>query len=166
MQDARIVSGLKRPVRGSVLIRSAAAIWREFVEGFTPPNPAFSFFILSRLASIFTCLLALLVASPLCCCAAAKERVKEESSSCCCHGSGKKKEDKHECACATTKEPREKIPDVALPHPPVMLAPQAAAIWLPVALQGDLELRPEWVPAIPWHAPPSLRRNLLVSRTL
>ena len=121
---------------------------------------------MSRLASIFTCLLALLVASPLCCCAAAKETVKEEESSCCCSGDGKKKEQQHECACAVKKEPREKAPDVVLPSLPAMLAPQPAAVWLPVVLQGELELRPEWVPAIPWHAPPSLRRAMLVSRTL
>jgi hypothetical protein len=120
----------------------------------------------SRLASIFTCLLALLVASPLCCCAA--EKAKQEESSCCCCGSGKKKEQKHDgCACAVNKVPREKMPDVALPaHPEVTLAPQPAAIWLPVVLQPEGELRPEWVPAIPWHAPPALRRALLVSRTL
>ncbi len=124
---------------------------------------------MSRLASIFTCLLALLVASPLCCCAAAKEVVKEDSSSssCCC-GGGKKKEQKHEdCACAVNKVPREKMPDAAVPATPdVMLAPQPAALWLPVVLHGDFELRPEWVPAIPWHAPPDVRRALLVSRTL
>lgn len=124
---------------------------------------------MSRLASIFSCLLALLVASPLCCCAAAKAPVKEESSSsCCCGGGGKKKEQKRDdCACAVNKEPREKSPDAALPATPeVMLAPQPAALWLPVVLQGDLELRPEWVPAIPWHAPPDVRRAMLVSRTL
>jgi len=134
------------------------------MEGICGRSVASHFCIVSRLASIFTCLLALLVASPLCCCAAAKEVVKEES--CCCYGSGKKKEQKHECACATNKEPREKAPDAVLPSLPVVLAPQPAAVWLPVVLQGDLELRPEWVPAIPWHAPPSLRRAMLVSRTL
>ena len=119
---------------------------------------------MSHFASIFTCLLALLVASPLCCCAA--EMAQQEESACCC-GSGKKKEQKHEsCACAT-KEPREKMPDVAIPaHPELTLSPQPAAIWLPVVLLAEGELRPEWVPAIPWHAPPALRRAMLVSRTL
>ncbi|WP_035610407.1 hypothetical protein [Haloferula sp. BvORR071] len=122
---------------------------------------------MSRLASIFTCLLALLVASPLCCCAGEVAKQAESSSSCCC-GSGKKKEQKHDdCSCATNKEPREKAPDAVLPALPVVaLAPQPAELWLPVVLQGDLELRPEWVPAIPWHAPPAQRRAMLVSRTL
>lgn len=116
----------------------------------------------SRFASIFTCLLALLVASPLCCCAAAKTIVAEES--CCCSGGGKEK--KHDACACPTQEPRE-TPDVVLPpHQDLTLSTEAAGFWMPVVLESDLDLRPEWVPSIPWHAPPSQRRALLVSRTL
>ncbi len=124
---------------------------------------------MSRLASIFTCLLALLVASPLCCCAAESLQAKQEKNSCCCCGGeedGKQKPD-HTCACASD-DPRE-LPDPLLPPPPVAanaLSLEPACIWLPLVLQSDADLRPEWVPSIPWHAPPSQRRAVLVSRTL
>ena len=124
---------------------------------------------MSRLASILTCLLALLVASPLCCCAAEQIQAKQEKKSCCCCGGeddGKQKPD-HTCACASD-DPRE-APDPLLPAPPAaanVLSLEPASIWLPLALQSELDLRPKWVPSIPWHAPPSQRRALLVSRTL
>jgi hypothetical protein len=123
----------------------------------------------SRLASILTCFLALLVASPLCCCAAEQLQAKQENQSCCCCGGdddNKQKPD-HTCACASD-DPRE-APDAPLIPPPangITLSLEPASIWLPLALQSDLDLRPEWVPSIPWHAPPSQRRALLVSRTL
>jgi hypothetical protein len=121
----------------------------------------------SRLATIFTCLLALLVASPLCCCAG--EVAKQEEGSCCCCGEGKKekKSPDHQCLCATD-DPRE-APDPVLPHPGqggVSLALQPACVWLPVTVETDASLRPRWQPSVPWHAPPGERRALLVSRTL
>ena len=123
----------------------------------------------SRLASIFTCLLALLVASPLCCCAAEQmqARTEKESDCCCCGGEEDKEKPDHDCACASN-DPRE-APDAPLipPSGPAnSLSLEPASIWLPLALQSDADLRPEWVPSIPWHAPPSQRRALLVSRTL
>jgi hypothetical protein len=122
----------------------------------------------SRLASIFTCLLALLVASPLCCCAAEQMRAQtEKKSCCCCGGEDDKQKPDHDCACASN-DPRE-APDAPLippPGPANSLSLEPASIWLPLALQSDADLRPEWVPSIPWHAPPSQRRALLVSRTL
>ena len=121
---------------------------------------------MSRLATLFTCLLALLVASPLCCCAG--ELVKQESTdSCCCGGEGKEKQSPdHACLCAND-DPRE-MPDVALPNPGtgVALALQPASVWLPVAPESGESLRPRWQPSIPWHAPPGERRARLVSRTL
>ena len=125
--------------------------------------------VVSRFASILTCLLALLIASPLCCCAAEQTAAKEEKKSCCCCGGeddGKQAPD-HRCACASD-DPRES-PDPLLPAPPAgtnALSLEPACIWLPVALQSDIELRPVWTPAVPWHAPPARRRALLVSRTL
>lgn len=121
---------------------------------------------MSRLATIFTCLLAFLVASPLCCCAAELTK-KEEMGSCCCRGEGKeKKSPDHQCLCATD-DPRE-MPDPILPHPGqgVTLALQPACIWLPVVAEKAANLRPRWQPSVPWHAPPGERRALLVSRTL
>ena len=123
-----------------------------------------------RLASILTCLLALLVASPLCCCAAESLQAKQEKKSCCCCGGeddGKQKPD-HSCACASD-EPREAPDDLPLIPPggaAHALSLEPACIWLPLVLQSDADLRPGWVPSIPWHAPPSQRRALLVSRTL
>ncbi|MCW1913241.1 hypothetical protein OJ996_06645 [Luteolibacter sp. GHJ8] len=124
---------------------------------------------MSRLASIFTCLLALLVASPLCCCAAELRQEQGEKSFDCCCGGGKNDKQKpdHDCACAKN-DPRES-PDVPLippPHAASQLSFEPASVWLPLALQSDLDLSPAWVPSVPWHAPPSLRRALLVSRTL
>jgi len=125
---------------------------------------------MSRLASIFTCLLALLVASPLCCCAGevVKQELAKEKHSGCCGGEGKDKNSPdHDCHCATD-DPRE-MPDPLLPaNPPVTLnlALEPASTWLPVAAETDANLRPRWQPSIPWHAPPGERRALLVSRTL
>lgn len=122
---------------------------------------------MSRFATLFTCLLAFLVASPLCCCAGEAVK-KEEKHSCCCGGGEKeKKSPDHDCQCASD-DPRE-MPDPLVPANPghgVSLTLQAACIWLPVAPETDASLRPRWQPSVPWHAPPGERRALLVSRTL
>ena len=122
---------------------------------------------MSRLATLFTCLLALLVASPLCCCAGEIAKT-EAASSCCCCGDGTQKESSSDKSClCSTDDPRE-MPDVALPHPStgVALALQPGCVWLPVAVETGESLRPRWQPSIPWHAPPGERRALLVSRIL
>ncbi len=132
----------------------------EFHESFHLPRP------MSRLASIFTCLLALLVASPLCCCAGDLVE-REQSASCCCCGEGEeKKSPDHACLCASDA-PRE-LPDAALPPSGagMAVALQPAAVWLPVAAESGIGLRPRWQPSVPWHAPPGVRRALLVSRIL
>jgi len=131
----------------------------EFHESFHLPRP------MSRLASIFTCLLALLVASPLCCCAG-DILEKQQSASCCCGEGEEKKSPDHACLCASDV-PRE-LPDAALPPSGagITLALQPAAVWLPVAAESGIGLRPRWQPSVPWHAPPGVRRALLVSRIL
>lgn len=123
---------------------------------------------MSRFASILTCLLALLVASPLCCCAA--EKLAPQEDSCCCCAGGKEKDKKApHAACLCAKDSPRELPDVAIPpHPEngIALACQPASVWLPVSPESGADLRPVWVPSVPWHAPPSQKRALLVSRTL
>ena len=122
---------------------------------------------MSRFATIFTCLLALLVASPLCCCAGEVVKSGEKQSCCCGSSETEKNVPDHECHCAAG-DPRE-MPDPLLPvnsgHGPG-LALQPASLWLPLAAETDADLRPRWLPSVPWHAPPGERRALLVSRTL
>lgn len=124
---------------------------------------------MSRFATIFTCLLALLVASPLCCCAGEAFQVKQAKSCCCCGDAKEKKKTSPGEAClCKTQEPRE-APDAVLPPQPgtgIVIACPPASEWLPLALESTLEFQPRWQPAVPWHAPPAERRALLVSRTL
>lgn len=126
---------------------------------------------MSRFATtIFTCLLALLVASPLCCCAGEAFQAKQTKSCCCCGDTKeqKKKNTPGEACLCNTQEPRE-APDAVLPPQPgagVAIICPPASEWLPLALESTLEFQPRWQPAVPWHAPPAERRALLVSRTL
>lgn len=122
--------------------------------------------MVSQVSAILACLLALLVASPLCCCAG--QAVEEQEATCCCGDPSGEKEPCHRCLCASD-DPRE-IPDPAvvpptglgmsLAVPPASSVAELARI-TPVALA-----RPRWTPASPWHAPPAERRARLVSRLL
>jgi hypothetical protein len=119
------------------------------------------------LSAILTCLLALLVASPLCCCAA--ERLQDQPS-CCCGGdeSPENQEPCHRCLCASD-DPRE-VPDPDLVPPPLSGAPLTCPPASTVTdfsgiAAADLH-RPRWMPCLPWHAPPAERRARLVSRLL
>ena len=122
--------------------------------------------MVSRISALFACLLALVVASPLCCCAgqAIKDR---EPSSCCCGDAGGDDEPCHRCPCASD-DPRE-IPD------PLVLPQGAGAIFGCPPPAAGVETghlpapgyeRPRWTPSPPWHAPPAERRARLVSRLL
>ena len=120
---------------------------------------------MSRLSALFACLLALVVASPLCCCAG--QALQERESSCCCAGDSGGDEPCHRCPCASD-DPRE-IPDpLVLPQtagafsacPP----PAAGLVTGPLAVPATE--RPRWTPSLPWHAPPAERRARLVSRLL
>jgi hypothetical protein len=122
--------------------------------------------MVTRLSAILACLLALLVASPLCCCAV--ETMKEREASCCCGDPSGDDEPCHHCPCASD-DPRE-IPD------PLVIPPQGLGKSLEclpvvpvVGMRGiasrEVE-RPRWTPSLPWHAPPAERRARLVSRTL
>lgn len=138
------------------------AFWECAVPKALPP-------VLSRLSAILACLLALLVASPLCCCAA-KPVAVVESSKCCC-GGGEGPEDQkpeHRCPCASD-DPRE-IPD------PALIPPQGSGLSLEgltptrvLPFPGSAATapeRPRWMPALPWHAPPAERRARLMSRLI
>lgn len=118
------------------------------------------------------CLLALLVGSPLCCCAVPLPVEQAHSSCCCCSGEGQdakpkpKPAQKESCLCAS-KAPRD-LPKAMLPPgpaPELALAP-LQVIYVPAPVALDLDYRPNWQPGRPWHAPPSQRRALLVSRLL
>jgi hypothetical protein len=123
--------------------------------------------VVSRISAILACLLALLVASPLCCCAA--EAAEEREAPCCCGDPAgeNEKEPCHGCLCASD-DPRE-IPDPAVVPPQglgiSLEAPPASVADLPRIRSMDLA-RPRWTPASPWHAPPAERRARLVSRLL
>lgn len=123
--------------------------------------------VMSRLSAILACLLALVVASPLCCCAA--EGMKAPESCCCGGGESPENQDPgHRCLCASD-DPRE-IPDSAV-VPPQGLGnslgcPPASPV---MAFPGNASAgpdRPRWTPSLPWHAPPAQRRARLMSRLI
>lgn len=122
--------------------------------------------MVSRISAIFACLLALVVASPLCCCAGQALQDRERSS-CCCGDAGGEDEPCHRCPCASD-DPRE-IPD-PLVLPPVagvaLGCPPPVGRWEPGPLAVPAAERPRWTPSLPWHAPPAERRAWLVSRLL
>ena len=124
--------------------------------------------VVSRLSATLACLLALMVASPLCCCAA-KSVAVEESACCCCGGDGpEEQQPEHRCPCASD-DPRE-IPDPALIPPQgsgfsLEGLPAAPALAFPGFASAAQE-RPRWMPSRPWHAPPGERRARLMSRLL
>jgi hypothetical protein len=122
--------------------------------------------VVSRLSAILACLLALLVASPLCCCAV--EATKDREVSCCCGDPSGDKDPCHGCLCASD-DPRG-IPE-PLVVPPQGLGhslegPPAAAATGSAWFSSVAREQPRWLPAMPWHAPPAERRARLVSRLL
>jgi hypothetical protein len=123
--------------------------------------------VVSRFSTFLICLLALLVASPLCCCAA--ERLQDQAS-CCCGGDDFPENEKpcHGCHCAS-ENPRE-LPDPDLAPVPwsgaSLTCPPASTVTDFFGIAGADLHGPRWMPCLPWHAPPAERRARLMSRLL
>lgn len=120
------------------------------------------------LSAILACMLALVVASPLCCCAAGQVAAGESS---CCGGvadASGEQDNGHHCPCAS-EDPRE-IPGPALNRSkgpgPFAAAPLALPDPVAATFAAAPRVLPNRAPAVPWHAPPAERRARLMIRLI